>query len=126
MSEPLDSETGLPPGYPLREDWEITPLRLANELSTDPPPVLIDCRTPEERKIGFLAGSILIPMSEIASRVDDLKEMEGRRIVVYCHRGQRSLRVTAYLRHLGFADVWSLAGGIDAWSVSVDGEVPRY
>lgn len=126
MSEPVDSAAGLPRGYPFREQWEVTPQWLAAELSTDRPPVVIDCRTPEERAIGFLPGSIPIPMGEIEQRREELEELSARRIVVYCHRGQRSLRVTAYLRQLGFADVWSLAGGTDAWSLTVDGSLPRY
>ncbi|MEM6757815.1 MAG: rhodanese-like domain-containing protein, partial [Planctomycetota bacterium] len=40
--------------------------------------------------------------------------------------GGRSLKVTQFLRQQGFTDVKSLAGGIDAWSRSIDPDVPRY
>jgi len=30
------------------------------------------------------------------------------------------------LQERGFREVWNLVGGIDAWSVEVDPEVPRY
>jgi rhodanese-related sulfurtransferase len=34
--------------------------------------------------------------------------------------------VTQYLRDQGFAQAQNLAGGIDAWSIHIDPEVPRY
>jgi rhodanese-related sulfurtransferase len=36
------------------------------------------------------------------------------------------LKARELLMAAGFAHVRSLAGGIDAWSREVDGEVPRY
>jgi rhodanese-related sulfurtransferase len=47
-------------------------------------------------------------------------------VVVYCHHGVRSQAGAALLERLGFKDVVSLAGGIDAWSLLVDPRVPRY
>jgi adenylyltransferase/sulfurtransferase len=38
----------------------------------------------------------------------------------------RSLAALQLLKGAGFANVRSLQGGIDAWSVDVDPEVPRY
>jgi rhodanese-related sulfurtransferase len=34
--------------------------------------------------------------------------------------------VVAFLERNGYASVYNLAGGIDAWSVEVDPSVPRY
>ncbi len=126
MSGGIDENSGLPRGYPFRSDWEVTPRQLAAELASDRPPMVIDCRTPQERDVAAIPGSTLIPMGDIPSRENELDELVDRRVVVYCHRGQRSLRVTAFLRQRGFSDVWSLAGGIDAWSSGVDPTVPRY
>ncbi|MFZ1550512.1 MAG: hypothetical protein WAV53_03840 [Anaerolineae bacterium] len=38
----------------------------------------------------------------------------------------RSVQVTAWLRQLGFNNVFNLAGGIDDWSLRIDPRVPRY
>lgn len=119
-------ESGLPPRYPFREDWEVTPRALATELAGEAGPLLIDCRTAQEHATARIDGAILVPMNDIPSRQDALGEDLDRRIVVHCHHGQRSLRVVAYLRQQGFSNVWSLAGGIDAWSQSVDLSIPRY
>jgi rhodanese-related sulfurtransferase len=66
-----------------------------------------------------------IPMREIPSRLSELGAKEGH-IVVHCHHGGRSLRVTQFLRQQGFEQAQNMAGGIDAWSVEVDAAVPRY
>lgn len=126
MSQGSEAETGLPAGYRLREEWEVTPRRLAAEMAGDRRPLLIDCRTPEEHAVARIEGAVLIPMGELAGRLEELEVHRESRIVVHCHRGQRSLRVASFLRGQGFSDVWSLAGGIDAWSTGVDPSVARY
>jgi adenylyltransferase/sulfurtransferase len=47
-------------------------------------------------------------------------------VLVQCHHGGRSMRVTQFLRSKGFLRVSNLQGGIDAWSLKVDPKVPRY
>jgi monothiol glutaredoxin len=43
-----------------------------------------------------------------------------------CHTGARSARTAAQFRDRGFANVYNVAGGIDAWSREIDPAVPRY
>ena len=49
-----------------------------------------------------------------------------RSVVIYCHHGMRSLNATQFLRARGLEQTFSLRGGIEAWSLTVDPEVPRY
>ena len=65
-------------------------------------------------------------MQELPDRVGELDAWKDRRIVVHCHHGMRSLRVTQWLREKGFVAVTSMRGGIDAWGADVDPAVPRY
>jgi len=88
--------------------------------------VLLDCREPSEVATARIAGSLHIPMREIPARLAELEPNKGGRIVVHCHHGGRSLRVTQYLRQQGFGQVQNMAGGIDAWSEQIDASVPRY
>lgn len=88
--------------------------------------VLIDCREPDERTICQIEPSILVPFSEISQRLSELESWSDQRMVVHCHGGIRSLQVVRWLRGCGFQGAQSMAGGIDAWSVSVDRSVPRY
>ena len=69
---------------------------------------------------------MLLPMSEITERVAELEPYRNSEIIVHCHHGGRSLRVTNWLRQQGFAMVTNMAGGIDQWSQSIDPAVPRY
>lgn len=120
---------GLPAGYPFKPDWEITPRRVRELLDERALFILLDCRRPEEHEAARIAGDVFIPMTEVERRADELEDDAGgcdTPVVVYCHHGHRSLRVTAALRAMGFSDVKSMAGGIEAWSLGVDPTTPRY
>ncbi|MFM7290574.1 MAG: rhodanese-like domain-containing protein [Planctomycetia bacterium] len=88
--------------------------------------LLLDCRTPDEHATARITGAVLVPMQELPERIGELEAWRARRIIVHCHHGVRSLRVTHWLRERGFPAVTSLRGGIDAWSTDVDPGVPRY
>lgn len=107
---------------------EVSPREAAEVLAAggDPPPILLDCRTPEEHAVARIEGAVLIPMQEIAGRIGELDGWRGRTIIVHCHHGVRSLRVTQWLRERGFPRATSLRGGIDAWSSQIDPSVPIY
>jgi len=103
---------------------EITALELERERARRPELVLVDVREPREAEIAHIAGARLIPLRELPGR---LAELSGHGdIVTLCHHGPRSLKAREILKGAGFANVRSLAGGIDAWSREVDSEVPRY
>lgn len=85
---------------------------------------LLDVREPHEVATAQIAGSTHIPMREVPARMGELPA-DGR-IVVHCHHGGRSLRVTQFLRQQGFTQVQNMSGGIDAWSQQVDTGVARY
>lgn len=107
-------------------DLELTPRQVMSLRRDDPSAVLLDCRLAEEYAIARLDGAVLVPMHEMPDHMESLRQYAGRRIVVYCHRGVRSLRVAAWLREQGFAGACSMVGGIDRWSTEVDASVPRY
>ncbi|MFQ5509383.1 MAG: rhodanese-like domain-containing protein [Leptospirillia bacterium] len=86
--------------------------------------VLLDVREPEERGFCAIEGSMHIPMASIPHHMQKLDA--EREIVVVCHHGARSLQVANYLRANGFDKVYNMSGGIDAWSLTVDPQIPRY
>ncbi len=88
--------------------------------------LLLDVREPSEYALARIEGARLLPLGELEARCNELEGWRGRRIVVHCHHGVRSARACALLRERGFERVENLAGGIDAWSLSVDPSVPRY
>ena len=127
MPHPALDERGLPPGYPLNEEWEVTP-RETKRLLDDPASgmVLIDCRREDEHATARIDGAVLAPLHELGTKLNDLLEHAEKTVIVHCHRGRRSLQATQFLRANGFENVRSMAGGIDLWSLDIDPGVPRY
>jgi rhodanese-related sulfurtransferase len=86
--------------------------------------LLLDVREPFEIATCAVAGSRHIPMRKIPESLGDLPR--DRLILVQCHHGGRSLRVTQFLRANGFTQVSNIAGGIDAWAEQIDPSLARY
>jgi rhodanese-related sulfurtransferase len=107
-----------------RQYPEVTAPELAVEIASNPDLALVDVREPHEWSIGHIAGAQLIPLGELAGRVDELSDKQ--KIVTYCHTGVRSLHALAILKRAGYENTRSLRGGIEAWSTEVDPSVPRY
>ncbi len=72
--------------------------------------VVIDVRSPEEHKQSSIKGAILIPLSTLESRLDEL-DTEAY-YVVHCRSGTRSARAQSILEEHGFAFVLNLEGDI--------------
>lgn len=88
--------------------------------------VFVDCREVSEYEAVKIEGTKLLPMSELAERVDELEEHRDAEIIIHCHHGGRSLRVANWLRQQGFSTAQSMAGGIDVWAVEIEPGMLRY
>lgn len=86
--------------------------------------LLLDVREPDEVATCAVSCSRHIPMRQIPENLTDLPR--DRPILVMCHHGGRSLRVTHFLRAGGFTAVTNVAGGIDAWAEQIDPGLARY
>jgi len=124
---------GLSVNHRLQEDWELT-ARSAREKLDAGELVLVDVRLEPEwnaARVGEGRGAVLhIPLHELENRWEEIEEhplvAKGAEVAALCHHGVRSLKAAAILRERGIADVKSVAGGIEAWSIAVDPGVPRY
>ena len=87
---------------------------------------LIDCREQDEWDICHIDGAELMPLTRFGQEAEAKLQDPGQRIIIYCHHGMRSLRAASWLRHKGFDQAQSMAGGIAAWSDYVDPRMPRY
>src|SRR6266478_5305886 len=85
---------------------------------------LVDVREPFEYEIARIDGAKLIPLGEIPERADELDREQT--LIVHCHSGRRSAQAVQLLKQRGFANVYNLEGGIDAWSEQIDPSVPKY
>ena len=86
--------------------------------------LLLDVREPSEVALCALANSQHIPMRQIPENLANIPK--DRPILVLCHVGARSLRVTQFLRANGYPRVTNIAGGIDAWAEKIDLSLTRY
>lgn len=102
----------------------LSPLALKEKLQGESDIFLLDVREPHEFAYARIDHSVLIPLGQIPERIDDLDP--DREIVVICHHGIRSQQAAMYLAHSGFARIFNLTGGIDAWSRLCDPSVLRY
>ncbi len=77
---------------------------------------VIDVRTPEEFSEGFIEGAVNINFldTEFKANIDKL-DKEGN-YLVYCKSGGRSKKALHLMKDIGFINVYSLTGGIKAWS----------
>lgn len=75
--------------------------------------VFIDVREPHEWSAGHIDGAVHIPMRELPTRLGEIGT--ERPLAAVCRSGQRSGRVTAFLRDNGF-HVENLEGGLKAWT----------
>jgi rhodanese-related sulfurtransferase len=86
--------------------------RLA-DAAGEPPPVIVDVRSPGERQQKRIAGSMSIPLTQLNGRLSELPT--DRALLVYCAGGYRSSIAASLLQRHGFTQVSELAGGIAAW-----------
>ena len=105
---------------------QIYPEQVVEMTQRGEPVYYVDVRQPWENEYCRLPDSVLIPLGELPSRIDEVQPADGALVVVYCHHGVRSLSGAAILQQAGFNNVASLAGGIEAWSLRVDPKTPRY
>jgi adenylyltransferase/sulfurtransferase len=106
-----------------------TPLEVTVEeaqrlLAGPNPPLLLDVRELDEYAVCRIEGSRLIPMNTVPMRLAEIPQDVP--VLVQCHHGGRSMKVTHFLRSKGYTRVSNVKGGIDAWSLKVDPLVPRY
>jgi rhodanese-related sulfurtransferase len=103
---------------------ELRPAEVRQLLDEGKPIVILDVREPQEVALVRIAGSVHIPMNDVPGRLHELDPDAD--IVVYCHHGMRSANVCGFLQQRDFHSVANLAGGIDAWALTVDPSLPRY
>lgn len=110
----------------LISEQRLLPRELAEWLAgpADQRPLLVDVREEWEFEIGHLAGSICLPLAELATQAPRLPS--GQAIVLICHHGVRSLMAARLLAHQGFSHIYDLKGGIDLWSAEIDPAIRRY
>jgi sulfur-carrier protein adenylyltransferase/sulfurtransferase len=77
--------------------------------------VWIDVREADEWQEGHLPGAVHIPRGYLESRVEGVAPDKSTPVVLYCASAARSAFAAKTLEELGYAQVYSLAGGFTDW-----------
>ncbi|MCG6875749.1 MAG: MBL fold metallo-hydrolase [Betaproteobacteria bacterium] len=102
----------------LSEVRQLTPQEVQALGSGPAGPTILDVREPDEftGPLGHIPGSQLIPLKELARRVDELEPSKQRRLIAVCRSGVRSTTAAAILTSMGFEQVFNMKGGMLAWN----------
>jgi rhodanese-related sulfurtransferase len=96
---------------------DVKPVRcaeLATWLARGDACTVLDVRTVGEFHSHRIPGAVLVPLHELAERIDEVLALPGP-LVVHCEHGIRSLDASAFLVWQGRADVYNVVEGIAAW-----------
>jgi UPF0176 protein len=115
---------------PLKSVGTYVPAQDWNALMSDPDTILIDTRNDYETAIGTFQGA-LDPQTktfrEFPQWVENHREeLEGKKIAMFCTGGIRCEKATAFVKGLGFDDVFHLKGGILKYLEDVPAEQSRW
>ncbi|WP_434358332.1 FAD-dependent oxidoreductase [Parasalinivibrio latis] len=81
-----------------------------------PGQIIVDVRTPGEReKLGFVEGSVSIPVDELRDRADELPK--DKEILIVCQVGLRGHVAQRILAQMGYK-VRNLTGGYKTWKLT--------
>jgi rhodanese-related sulfurtransferase len=94
-------------------DIEVDPGRVADWLTEQPGPQVIDVREAYEREAGHIAGSRHVPLVELSARADTVER--ARPVVFYCRVGARSEMAAQAFRTAGY-EAYSMSGGLRRWA----------
>jgi rhodanese-related sulfurtransferase len=94
---------------------QINSAELVELIKVNKAPVILDVRTFEEYLQGHIPGAINIEYRELPSRIDEVRNLGKRKIVVYCERGVRANIAEENLKKAGFNEVLHLEDDMSGW-----------
>jgi len=102
----------------LRSKPMITIPELKNKLDADEDVLVLDVRTPEDYTgdQGHIAGSRLLPLEELETRIHELDDYLERTIVTICRTNRKSAKAAQILVQKGFSDVHVAKMGMTDWN----------
>lgn len=87
-----------------------------NKLADDPNTMIIDMRNHYESEVGHFKNAILPDVDtfreELQVAEDLMNEHKDKNLLMYCTGGIRCEKASAWMKHLGFKNVFQLEGGI--------------
>ena len=85
-----------------------------SDMLMPPEAVLIDVRSAEEFKTGYIKGAINIPHTEIAEKISAVAKDKSTPLYLYCRSGRRVGIAMETLTALGYTEMVNLGGAEEA------------
>ena len=79
---------------------------------------VLDLRPEEAFKAGHLPGAKHALATEIVARIEKLKLDRKNPLILVCETGASSRKAVAEVQKLGFVEVGTLHGGVQAWQAA--------
>jgi rhodanese-related sulfurtransferase len=79
---------------------------------------VLDLRPEEAFKAGHLPSAKLANATGLTAAIEKLKLDRKHPVVLVCETGSQSRKLVAEVQKLGFAEVGSLDGGVQAWKTA--------
>ncbi|MBT1706127.1 oxygen-dependent tRNA uridine(34) hydroxylase TrhO [Chryseosolibacter indicus] len=87
-----------------------------NKLADDPNTIIVDMRNHYESEVGHFKGAVCPDVDTFREELqiveDIMKEQKDKNLLMYCTGGIRCEKASAWMKHLGFKNVFQLEGGI--------------
>lgn len=107
---------------------EITVQEFKEKIESGEDVYLLDVREPFEQyqsKIEY-NNSTLIPVDQLAGRLNEIEADKDAEIVCMCRSGGRSAQACELLEKEGYKNIKNLKGGINQWAKDIDTSLPVY
>lgn len=90
-------------------------LMQATQLMNQDKTVVVDVRAKADFKQGHLLGAKNIPVADLKDNLQVISKDKSVPVLIYCQMGMTSHTAGKQLLDAGFTEVYSLAGGVNAW-----------
>lgn len=77
--------------------------------------LVLDLRTKQSFDAGHIGDARHVPAAELEAQADTLKKWRDRNVITYDDSGAGGAGAARTLARLGFTQVFSLEGGLNAW-----------
>jgi rhodanese-related sulfurtransferase len=102
--------------FMVQAESEVISPKEASALYSEKQAVIVDVREEDEWNEGHIAGAIHIPLKQLNTLLPTLQQYKDTTIITQCKSGGRSAKAVEELKSAGFSKVYSMDGGIKAWS----------
>jgi rhodanese-related sulfurtransferase len=97
---------------------EVTVAEACDRLKENPNAKLIDVREDDEWGAAHAEGAIHLGKGIIERDIETTVRDKSTEMILYCGGGYRSALAADVLQHMGYTNVYSMAGGWKAWKES--------